>query len=145
MKLWPKLCQNLRSTRETELAEQYPIHVVCEWIGASQPVAMKHYLQVTEEHFEQALQGDATDNAECNALGAEKATQNTTQPVSVISSQNDTNGHNDNQDKALRPAVATSGETCPVQGSAFGYSNGMVFHVVVPMWQWSSISAGVLM
>jgi integrase len=30
---WPKLFQNLRSTRETELAEQFPIHVVCSWIG----------------------------------------------------------------------------------------------------------------
>jgi integrase len=54
LKPWPKLFQNLRSTRETELAETYPIHVVCEWIGNSQAVAAKHYLQVTDEHFEQA-------------------------------------------------------------------------------------------
>jgi len=27
---WPKLFQNLRSTRETELAEEYPVQVVCE-------------------------------------------------------------------------------------------------------------------
>ena len=26
---WPKLFQNLRSTRETELAKEYPMHVVC--------------------------------------------------------------------------------------------------------------------
>ena len=51
---WPKLFQNLRSTRETELANEFPIHVVCEWIGNSRPVAMKHYLQTTEEHFEAA-------------------------------------------------------------------------------------------
>jgi len=51
---WPKLFQNLRSTRETELAENHPLHVVCAWIGNSQPVAAKHYLQVTDEHFEQA-------------------------------------------------------------------------------------------
>ena len=30
---WPKLFQNLRSTRETELAEQFPIHVVCVLVG----------------------------------------------------------------------------------------------------------------
>jgi len=53
---WPKLFQNLRSTRETELAEKYPLHVVCAWIGNSQPVAAKHYLQVTDEHFAKALQ-----------------------------------------------------------------------------------------
>jgi len=51
---WPKLFQNLRSTRETELAEKYPMHVVCNWIGNSEPVAAKHYLQTTEEHFRQA-------------------------------------------------------------------------------------------
>ena len=48
---WPKLFQNLRSTRETELAESFPIHVVCAWLGNTQAVARKHYLQVTDEHF----------------------------------------------------------------------------------------------
>jgi integrase len=53
---WPKLFQNLRSTRQTELADQFPLHVVCAWIGNSSPVAMEHYLQVTDEHFRQAVQ-----------------------------------------------------------------------------------------
>ncbi|MCK4341739.1 MAG: hypothetical protein KAY37_08460, partial [Phycisphaerae bacterium] len=30
------------------------MHVVCKWIGNSQAVAAKHYLQVTDEHFERA-------------------------------------------------------------------------------------------
>jgi len=55
---WPKLFQNLRATRETELAETFPIHVVCAWIGNSQAVARKHYLQVTEEHFQRAVAND---------------------------------------------------------------------------------------
>lgn len=54
LKPWPKLFQNLRSTRETELAETFPIHVVCAWIGNSRAVAQKHYLQVTDDHFAQA-------------------------------------------------------------------------------------------
>ena len=53
---WPKLFQNLRSTRETELAEQFPIHVACSWIGNSKAVAAKHYLQTTDEHFKKATQ-----------------------------------------------------------------------------------------
>jgi hypothetical protein len=56
LKPWEKLFQNLRSTRETELAETFPLQVVCSWIGNSQPVAMKHYLQVTEEHYQKAQQ-----------------------------------------------------------------------------------------
>jgi hypothetical protein len=55
-KAWPKLFQNLRSTRETELAEDWPIHVVCAWIGNSEAVARNHYLQVTDEHYEKAAQ-----------------------------------------------------------------------------------------
>ena len=51
---WPKLFQNLRSTRQTELEESFPSHVVCKWIGNSEAVARKHYLQVTDEHFEKA-------------------------------------------------------------------------------------------
>lgn len=57
LKPWPKLFQNLRSTRETELAEQFPEHVVCAWIGNSRLVARKHYLQLTDDHFEQARTG----------------------------------------------------------------------------------------
>ncbi len=53
---WPKTFQNLRSTRETELAEEYPVQVVCQWIGNSPQVAVKHYLQVTEKHFQKAVQ-----------------------------------------------------------------------------------------
>ena len=60
LKEWPKLFQNLRSTRETELAEEFPMHVVCKWIGNSQPVAAKHYLQLTDEHFERALQPNSS-------------------------------------------------------------------------------------
>ncbi len=68
---WPKLFQNLRSTRETELADAFPLQAVCAWIGNSQPVAAKHYLQVTDEHFERAAGiGPAQRAAESGAEGA---------------------------------------------------------------------------
>lgn len=66
---WPKLFQNLRATRETELAETFPIHVVCEWIGNSAAVAAKHYLQVTDDHYDQA----AHNAAQCTAVSPRKA------------------------------------------------------------------------
>lgn len=68
---WPKLFVNLRATRETELAAIYPIHVVCAWIGNSEAVAAKHYLQVTEGDFERA----ATGAAESDAGARQKAVQ----------------------------------------------------------------------
>ena len=63
MKPWPKLFQNLRSSRETELAETYPVQVVCAWIGNSPQVAAKHYLQVTEDHFAKAVQNPGQHTA----------------------------------------------------------------------------------
>ena len=36
---WPRLYQNLRSSREMELAERFPIHVVAEWLGNSPKTA----------------------------------------------------------------------------------------------------------
>lgn len=47
LKPWPKLFQNLRATRQTELCERWPEHLVCAWIDNSRPVARKHYLQVS--------------------------------------------------------------------------------------------------
>jgi len=54
--LWPKPFQNCRSTRETELCETFPEHVVAQWLGNSQTVARRHYLQITDEHFRRAAQ-----------------------------------------------------------------------------------------
>ncbi len=51
---WPRLFHNLRSTRQTELTEIFPSHVVAAWIGNTERVAQNHYLQVTEAHFAQA-------------------------------------------------------------------------------------------
>lgn len=47
---WPRLWHNLRSTRPTELAADYPAHVVCAWMGNSEKIAAKHYLQVTDDY-----------------------------------------------------------------------------------------------
>jgi hypothetical protein len=56
---WPRLYQNLRSSRETELAETFPIHVVAEWLGNSPKTALAHYTQVTEDHFQRAAKSGA--------------------------------------------------------------------------------------
>jgi len=55
--VWTKLFQNLRSTRQTELENEFPSHVVCAWLGNSPKVAAKHYLQVTDDHFAAAVTG----------------------------------------------------------------------------------------
>jgi integrase len=69
---WPRLLQNLRATRETELAGEFPLHVVVSWIGNSEIVAAKHYLSVTDADFEKALKQ------------GEKPTRQTTQTASEM-------------------------------------------------------------
>src|SRR4029079_8048643 len=54
---WPRLFHNVRATRQTELAEHFPAHVVCAWIGNTERVAQNHYLQVTDAHFAKAVAG----------------------------------------------------------------------------------------
>ena len=70
LKPWPKVFQNLRSSRETELAENYPVQVVCAWIGNSPQVAAKHYLQVTEDHFAKAVQNPVQHAAVLAGMGS---------------------------------------------------------------------------
>ena len=50
----PRFYQNCRSSRQTELEAEFPLHVVCKWLGNSERTARKHYLKVRESHFEQA-------------------------------------------------------------------------------------------
>ena len=54
MKPWPKLFQNLRSTRETELLHSHPVHIVTAWMGHVPAVAMKHYAQVRDTDYDRA-------------------------------------------------------------------------------------------
>lgn len=68
---WPRLFQNLRASRETELCEEFPTHVVTAWLGNTEAVAKAHYLQVTDAHFERAI-------------SAKNAAQNAAQPATAI-------------------------------------------------------------
>ena len=49
---WP--FNAIRASRETELAREYPVHIVTAWLGNSPKIALKHYLMVTEKDFELA-------------------------------------------------------------------------------------------
>ena len=84
LEVWPKLFQNLRSTRETELAEEFPIHVVCKWIGNSQPVAAQHYLQLTDEHFDRAVSGTPNGGARVAQNPAQKMHETTRNDSKII-------------------------------------------------------------
>jgi hypothetical protein len=65
VKPWQRLFHNLRASRQTELADQFPLHVVTDWIGNSPDIADRHYLKTTDDHFRKAVLGlGARDAAE---------------------------------------------------------------------------------
>lgn len=61
---WPNLFVNLRSSRRTDLADEFPGHVLNAWFGHGSEVAEEHYLQVTDEHFDRATQRAAKSGAD---------------------------------------------------------------------------------
>jgi len=63
VKPWPKPWQNLRASRATELADQYPSHVCSAWLGHTERIANANYRMVLDEHFARAtIEGCAAQN-----------------------------------------------------------------------------------
>ncbi len=52
---WARLFHSMRASRQTELEAQFPLHVVCSWLGNSESVAKDSYLLVTDSHFQSAI------------------------------------------------------------------------------------------
>ena len=70
LKAWTKLFQNLRSSCQTDLEEQFPSHIVCTRLGNSERIAREHYLQVIDTHF-----AKATDDKSMGHLLAQVVTE----------------------------------------------------------------------
>ena len=51
---WPRLFHSMRASRQTELQREFPLHVVCSWLGNSPRIAQQSYLLVTEDDFAKA-------------------------------------------------------------------------------------------
>jgi len=94
---WPKVFQNLRSTRETELFKMTNgnVKAVCAWIGNSPEIAMQHYAQVTEADFQEAAKTSLLDPAE-------KRVQNR---VQTTAEQGRTESHKDGDGSDVNPYI----------------------------------------
>jgi integrase len=81
---WPKLFQNLRASRATELERDFGGKCAAAWIGHSITVAQKHYWQVTDADFERAtgnpinLHHPMHTGAETRSKQAQRKTRTTT-------------------------------------------------------------------
>jgi integrase len=110
---WEKVFVNLRSTRETELCDDFPEHVVAKWLGNSKATARAHYNQTTDSHFQRAAKSAAP---EANLSEQErtpefaktlKTLEFDNKPALVIGSEN----------KAKTPELHPEGVEPPTYGS----------------------------
>ena len=78
----PKACceNNPHASRQTELAEEFPAHVVSSWLGNTERVAAEHYLQVLDSHFEKAARIPARTASESNGTEMHRGTENAKHP-----------------------------------------------------------------
>lgn len=113
---WPRLFQNMRASRETELTREHPLHVVTAWIGNSAPIAARHYLQVTDADFQRASKAPVSGpdrSAENSALAAHQAAQNAAQPTAANPRQSHQETHKAQQKPGLGLGLATVGDYWP--------------------------------
>jgi hypothetical protein len=61
---WARLFHSMRATRQTELEREFPLHVVCSWLGNSEKVARASYLLVTDADWSKAVQKTAQSASE---------------------------------------------------------------------------------
>jgi integrase len=70
---WPRLWHSMRASCETDLARQFPLAVVAKWLGNTQAVAMRHYVDVTDADFERARMGGELANEKAAQKAAQQA------------------------------------------------------------------------
>jgi integrase len=72
---WPRLFHSMRASRQTELQREFPLHVVCSWLGNSPRIAQQSYLLVTEDDFAKAAgcsEGDGLSVRWCKELSGDE-------------------------------------------------------------------------
>jgi hypothetical protein len=75
LKPWPKIFQNLRATRATELvASGVRERLAADWLGHSPKIASEHYWRPTAEEIRRAIEGDATGDAQGDSVHVTRIT-----------------------------------------------------------------------
>jgi integrase len=116
---WPRLWHSMRASCETDLARQFPLAVVAKWLGNTQAVAMRHYVDVTDADFERAIAGDgAEEHAPTEA--EEKAAQKAAQQAHATKRMDTQRAYTDHQKTPDFPGFAAPCEivqTCSVEAA----------------------------
>ena len=73
LETWPRLWHSMRASCETDLARQFPLAIVAKWLGNTQAVAMRHYVDVTDADFERAISDVESSNTKAAQIPAQQA------------------------------------------------------------------------
>jgi integrase len=90
---WSRLWHSMRASCQTDLAGRFPLPVVCKWLGNTQPIALRHYIDVTDADFERAVshQAEAVQNQvqqvhEMNGMVSQPVTTPTAKALRIAKS-----------------------------------------------------------
>lgn len=138
VKPWPRLFHNMRASRATEWAAQWPGRDVAAWLGHSPLIAAQHYLQAQDVYMDLAAgltvpaapgkpvsDSDTSTNAPDNAEPTQKATRQT--PALIGSVRNDRSEGHDFQ--GVSPSPSGSSRTVPSGESESSDPDGIRTHV----------------
>ena len=95
---WPRLFHSMRASRQTELEREFPLHVVCSWLGNSPKVAQRSYLLVTSADFQKAIFAGEKSGTKSGTIGAKNGTKSCTARASTCSQEiaNEQGNHSEN-------------------------------------------------
>jgi hypothetical protein len=72
----------MRASRQTELEQKHPLHVVCKWLGNSPSIAQKSYLLVTDADVAKAI-GRGTNPTRAGRKSSHGGTKTTLQTTAI--------------------------------------------------------------
>ena len=110
----PKLQTALRATRDTELRELFPVHVVESWMSPKDRVANRNDTQVTEDHFRRWITQSAGQG------GAKSGTQAAHFPVQQASARSCRESQASKNTPAFSALFAASDNTVPLSATGQG-------------------------
>jgi len=102
---WPKLWQNCRASREIELCQAFPEHVIAKWVGHNQVTARGFYLKVLPSEFERAA-GWSAERQQTPAMPAGEAAQKAAQSQATLSRNDQQDGQWPEGETRVFPGIA---------------------------------------
>lgn len=99
---WPRVFHSMRASRQTELEESFPTHIVCSWIGNSPDVAKESYLLTMPEHFARATESQAERVINPTQQGPKRVINPTPQAVRSKHAKSDSTKENAGETSGFR-------------------------------------------